>query len=414
MQAIAVNKLGKKYTLLSAETGGILQPVRRFPSNIISSAEKLVKFEFWALQDVSFTLEQGRMLGVIGDNGSGKSTLLKLLAGSTYPDTGEIYTKGKVAAMLELGVGFHPDLSGIENIFLNGTLLGMTHRQIVNNLERIIDFSGLREFINAPVRHYSAGMFARLGFSIAIHSEPDILLVDEILAVGDMEFQLRCIEEIKRLRAIGKTIVLVSHNITLIEMLTDEVIWLENGRIKESGKPTEVCHNYRQIVDTKEKREAIMSHPYFQALTEINKPRIFSSAVVQDMEGNYRLFVKTGESLQIIINYNTSQSLKYPCLSVLFRYVERDIPVAEITSARSRNFPDELCGRGRFVLNINPLLLLKGKYELSAVLYNLRDQREIYDALINFQTIDVETRDEFLPAYLIIKPPCQWHHISIT
>lgn len=414
MQAIAVNKLGKKYILLSAAPEKIQQRVSRSTFNIFPTAEKLVKQEFWALQDVSFAVKQGRMLGLIGDNGSGKSTLLKLLAGITYPDTGEIYTKGKVAAMLELGVGFHPDLSGIENIFLNGTLLGMTRRQIMNNLERIINFSGLHEFINSPVRHYSAGMFARLGFSIAIHSEPDILLVDEILAVGDMEFQLRCIEEIKRLRAMGKTIVLVSHNITLIEMLCDEVIWLENGKIKDYGAPTEVCHNYRQVVDTKEKKEAVMSHPYFQSLTEVNKPRIITSAVIQDMNGNPKLTFNTGESMRILINYDTLQSLKYPCLSVLFRYIERDIPVAEINSARSKGIPDELCGSGRFVIDINPLLLLKGKYELSVILYNLRDQREVYDAHINFQTIEVETRDEFLPAYLIIKPPCEWEHIPMT
>ena len=266
MQAIEVHNLGKKYVLLT--------PVETPPNSMQSDfrvstlKKKIIKQEFWALRGISFSLPKSRMLGIIGDNGSGKSTLLKLLAGITYPSEGELKTYGKVAAMLELGVGFHPELSGMENIFLTGSVLGMSHKEITSSLSRIIDFSGLGDFIYTPVKHYSSGMFARLGFSIAIHSEPDILLVDEILAVGDAEFQMRCLEEIKRLRAQGTTVVLISHNISLVEMLSDEVFWLDKGRVRATGNPSEVCHLYRQTIARREEKLQQGAHPYFQAVKE--------------------------------------------------------------------------------------------------------------------------------------------------
>lgn len=355
------------------------------------------------------------MLGIIGDNGSGKSTLLKLLAGITFPSEGDIKTYGKVAAMLELGVGFHPELSGMENIFLNGTVLGMSHKEISAKMRRIIEFSGLGEFIYTPVKHYSSGMFARLGFSIAIHSEPDILLVDEILAVGDAGFQMRCLEEIKRLRALGTTVVLISHNISLIEMLSDKVFWLDKGSLRAEGSPSQICHLYRQTIERREVKPLQGAHPYFQAVA---KPHTFCSqgilvsAEITDVDGTPKSIFTTGEPMKILIQYNSSQPLKNPCLSVLFRYVEREIPVAEISTEKQ---PDislrELKGRGKFIIETDALILLAGKYELSLVLYNALDSSEIYDTLLSFQTIEVKTVGEYLPVYLIIKPPCRWEHI---
>src|SRR5262249_55693516 len=180
--------------------------------------------EFWAVQDVSFQVARGETVGIIGHNGAGKSTVLKLLSNVTTPTSGEITITGRLSALIEVGSGFHPELSGRENIFLSGSILGMSRREIAAKLERIIDFAGVRDFIEAPVKHYSSGMYVRLGFSIAAHLEPDILLLDEVLAVGDAAFQAKCLDRINQLHRDGRTIVFISHDLAAVERLCRRVI----------------------------------------------------------------------------------------------------------------------------------------------------------------------------------------------
>ena len=196
--------------------------------------------EFWALKDVSFEVVHGATLGIIGSNGSGKTTMLKCLTGIYTPDEGSIKIDGKLAALLELGAGFHPELTGAENIYLNGAILGMSKRDVQNKFASIVEFAGLEKFIDAPVKNFSSGMVVRLGFSIAAHVEPEILLIDEILSVGDQDFQRKSSEKIEEFRREGRTIVVVSHSLGLVQQLCKQVIWLDKGQIKQLGPAAEV------------------------------------------------------------------------------------------------------------------------------------------------------------------------------
>jgi ABC-type polysaccharide/polyol phosphate transport system ATPase subunit len=201
-----------------------------------------------ALQDLSFEVEKGRAFGVIGSNGSGKSTLLKILSGMIKPTRGRVEVEGRVAALIELGAGFHPEISGRENIFINGAVLGLSRREVERRYDEIVEFSGLADFIEEPVKNYSSGMYVRLGFAVAIHTEPDILLVDEVLAVGDEAFQHRCLRRIEEFLAQGRTLLLVTHSLDLVEHFADEVLWIEGGQRRAKGAPRRVADAYRQAV----------------------------------------------------------------------------------------------------------------------------------------------------------------------
>ncbi len=201
-----------------------------------------------ALEDISFTVAKGEAVGLIGANGSGKSTLLKMVAGILKPTRGSIRIDGKVAALIELGAGFHPEISGRENVYINGAVLGLSRREIDRRFDDIVEFSGLADFIDEPVKNYSSGMYVRLGFAVAIHTDPDILLVDEVLAVGDEAFSHRCLRRIEEFLAAGKTLLLVSHSLSLIEEVSDRVLWLDRGALRMSGLPRRVVDAYREAI----------------------------------------------------------------------------------------------------------------------------------------------------------------------
>ncbi|MEO8275106.1 MAG: ABC transporter ATP-binding protein [Thermoanaerobaculia bacterium] len=227
-----------------------------------------------AVEDVSFEIARGEAFGIVGGNGSGKSTLLKLIAGILKPTSGTLETSGRVAALIELGAGFHPEISGRENIFINGAVLGLSKREIAARYERIVEFSGLEEFLEEPVKNYSSGMYVRLGFAVAIHTDPEILLVDEVLAVGDEAFAHRCLRRIEELLASGRTVIFVSHALGLVEELCSRVLWLDNGRVRLLGDPRRAVDGYRQAVaedesrahrEAKEERERDESEPAVRA-----------------------------------------------------------------------------------------------------------------------------------------------------
>jgi lipopolysaccharide transport system ATP-binding protein len=221
-------------------TGGFKSFLLHMPKAISS----LKKTRFMALQDITFDIFHGETVGIIGGNGSGKSTVLALIAEVLRPDRGSIAIHGRVSSLLELGAGFHPDLSGEENIILNGILLGLTKREVIKRFDRIREFSGLGEFIYQPVRTYSSGMYARLGFSVAVHLEHHILLVDEAMAVGDAEFQEKCLDKIEEIKRSGATIIIVSHDLTLITGICDRAIWIDKGRARSIGEPEGVAKDY--------------------------------------------------------------------------------------------------------------------------------------------------------------------------
>lgn len=202
---------------------------------------------FWVLKNITFSLKEGRTLGIIGNNGSGKSTILKLVAGVMFPDCGLTKVVGRIAPLIEVGAGFHPELTGRENIYLNGVILGLKRSQIDKKYQSIIDFAGLGDFIDTPIKHYSSGMYMRLGFSIAIHTDPDILLVDEILAVGDEAFQRKCFLKIKEFQRAKKTIIFVTHSLFLVGKYCDEVMLIDGGVIKYFGDPKTALEKYKTM-----------------------------------------------------------------------------------------------------------------------------------------------------------------------
>lgn len=254
---IEVKNLGKKYNI-THRLGGYIA-LRDVIANAFKSplkflrhkAKKIIgretKEEFWALKDINFSIEPGEAVGIIGANGAGKSTLLKILTGITPPTTGEAILRGKVASLLEVGTGFHPELTGHENILLNGAILGMPQKEIIKKFDDIVEFSGVGKFLDTPVKYYSSGMYVRLAFSVAAHMEPDILLVDEVLAVGDADFQKKCLGKMDEVtKAAGRTILFVSHNMDAISKLCQKTILLENGQIKKIGGTKEVVAYYLQ------------------------------------------------------------------------------------------------------------------------------------------------------------------------
>src|SRR5213595_2657930 len=207
---------------------------------------------FPALTDVSFTVQKGSTYGMMGRNGSGKSTALKLVAGITKPTSGSVRVEGRISALIELGAGFHPEISGRENVFINGIMLGLTKREIQDRFDEIVDFAELTEFIDAPVKTYSSGMYIRLGFAVAINVDPDVLLVDEVLAVGDEGFTHKCLDKFAEFRRKGKTILLVTHSLGLVERFCDEAVWLDAGRIRAHGDPKRVVDAYLTAVEKSE------------------------------------------------------------------------------------------------------------------------------------------------------------------
>jgi ABC-type polysaccharide/polyol phosphate transport system ATPase subunit len=210
---------------------------------------------FTALNDVSFSVREGSTYGVIGRNGSGKSTALKLVAGITKPTSGTVRVSGRISALIELGAGFHPEISGRENVFINGIMLGLTKREITRRFDEIVEFAELQEFIDAPVKTYSSGMYMRLGFAVAIHVDPDVLLVDEVLAVGDEGFTHKCLDKFAEFRRRGKTILLVTHSLNLVERFCDEALWLDDGVARAHGDPKRVVGAYLTAVEKTEERQ---------------------------------------------------------------------------------------------------------------------------------------------------------------
>lgn len=251
---IEVKNLGKKYDIskhhgyvaLRDILAGIgRSPLKWFGEKIKSVATPSNVNDFWALKDINFTVERGEVMGIIGRNGAGKSTLLKILSQITPPTTGEIKLKGRVGSLLEVGTGFHPELTGRENIFLNGAILGMRKKEIENKFDEIVEFSGVGQFLDLPVKRYSSGMYVRLAFSVAAHLEPDILIIDEVLAVGDVEFQKKCIGKMEEVtKKGGRTVLFVSHNMGAIQKLCQRCVLLDQGKVVSVGNTEEVIKDY--------------------------------------------------------------------------------------------------------------------------------------------------------------------------
>lgn len=274
MNLIEVNNISKRFLLGSGSLKNML----------LDRREADRAREFWALKDVSFTIAQGTSLGIVGHNGSGKSTMLKLLTGILDPTKGSITTRGRIGALIEVGAGFHPDLTGRENVYLNGSILGMSEREITRRFDEIVDFAGLEQFIDTPVKRYSSGMYMRLGFSIAANINPDILIVDEVLAVGDTQFQNKCMKRMKEFLAQGGTVVFVSHAMGQVAHLCERCVWLDHGQLFFHGPTQETVGRYMVLVAEREEEEFKRKHPNeWKILQEEKSQAVEPGAVVGTM-----------------------------------------------------------------------------------------------------------------------------------
>lgn len=258
--AIRVEDLSKRYVLGRNDPGQaglrhVIESMVKSPLRLLRPAAKSDEGEFWALQDVSFSIQQGQVVGIIGRNGAGKSTLLKILSRITEPTRGRIGIKGRLASLLEVGTGFHPELTGRENIFLNGAILGMRRTEVRAKLDQIIAFAGIEKFLETPVKRYSSGMYVRLAFAVAAHLEPEILVIDEVLAVGDAEFQKKCLGKMHEVSSSGRTVLFVSHNLPAVQTLCDTGIYLKAGRVVCTGGISDVLSAYRGALAANESSE---------------------------------------------------------------------------------------------------------------------------------------------------------------
>ena len=316
--------------------------------------------EFWALKNVSFEVAHGATLGIIGSNGSGKTTMLKCLTGIYTPEKGMIKVDGKLAALLELGAGFHPELTGAENIFLNGSILGMSKRDVQNKFASIVEFAGLEKFINTPVKNFSSGMVVRLGFSIASHVEPEILLIDEILSVGDQDFQRKSSEKIEEFRREGRTIVVVSHSLGLVQQLCKEVIWLDKGQIRQSGPAAEVIAAYTGgSYQPQTDRDESSRNRWGTGDARINSIELLNhdETIAQVIESN------AGAQIRFQISAHTR--IESPILRVQITRLNGDVVWATSTQ-RGTNTMRVLDGPATATLNIESTKLLEGTYFVSA------------------------------------------------
>ncbi len=260
---ISVENVSKKYckSLKRSMFYGAID-IGKNMLGLSSRSDQLRKDEFWALKDISFEVKKGETLGIIGPNGSGKTTLLKLINGIFWPDKGKITIRGRVGALIELGAGFHPLLTGRENVYINAAILGMTKKEVDEKFNEIIEFADIGDFIDTPVKYYSSGMLVKLGFSVAIHSNPDIILVDEVLAVGDIQFQAKCFSKIREFKENGKSIVLVSHDMSTIQKHTGKVILLHKGSIQSINAPVNVINTYIVLMSGKADKESSGKRPW--------------------------------------------------------------------------------------------------------------------------------------------------------
>ena len=388
---IRVENLGKKYIIKHQQQGRsnyvalrdvMANGVKSLGRRVLKPGEKRevnpAVEEFWALKDVSFEIKRGDRVGIIGRNGAGKSTLLKVLSRITEPTTGRISLKGRVASLLEVGTGFHPELTGRENIYLNGAILGMGKVEIKKKFDEIVAFAEVEKFLDTPVKRYSSGMYVRLAFAVAAHLEPEILVVDEVLAVGDAQFQKKCLGKMEDVGKEGRTVIFVSHNIGLVQTLCNRGIVLQQGSVIADDRTDLVASNYLKSLEkasTKELKER--TDRCGQGKTRLTKIEVSTG-------NNYSSILATGHSARFI--FHISNPL--PHLTCIFTlYDQHGNPLVSFNSYQHSQ--DDLIGsvNTKFVCEIDELLLIPGHYRMNVA---ISSQGELQDRVESATTLEVE------------------------
>ena len=309
----------------------------------------------WALRDVSFEVRQGEALGIVGPNGAGKTTILKLVSRVTRPTAGRVSTCGRLSSLIELGAGFHPDLSGRENVFLNGVILGLTRRQVAQRFDDIVAFAELQPFIDMPVKRYSSGMHARLGFAVAAHVDPDILLVDEIFAVGDASFQRKCYDYIHAFLKSGKTAIFVSHYMSVVEQLCSRVLWLDQGRVARIGEPGEVLNAYLDSVEQRALASATGSeHPdgHFRVV----------AMSLADGSGQQRHTFRHSEDIVITVTYSVPRPVERPHFVLAVADAQGGPPLFLASMLADGQAPVRIAGQGSIKCRLKAVPLMPRAY----------------------------------------------------
>ena len=358
--------LDRPHSLKEAWTGmrpGSGRPFRRVRSE-----------SFWALRGVSLEVPRGSMYGLIGRNGSGKSSLLRIMAGIYRPTEGRVQVQGRTSALLELGAGFHPALSGRENIYLNASVLGVPKSQIEERVDQIVEFAGLEEFIDSPVKIYSSGMYVRLGFAVAVHVDPEVLIVDEVVAVGDEEFQLRCFSHLEALRAQGVTIVLVSHDLGMLRANCDQMAWLNRGLVTAVGEPQDVINAYLDTIDT-EGAASVGHRP--RPDDQGDTPLRITDVEFYDEAGHRPKTFASGDPLIVRIHYLASEPIEDPVFSLGF-YDHNNLHLAGPRSHVGGFRPGKLDGEGWVEFRLSRIPFRSGAFHVNAAVQD-SDASFLYD-----------------------------------
>jgi lipopolysaccharide transport system ATP-binding protein len=365
--AVVVDGVSKRFRLYREKASSLKERFTRLRGSVYE--------EYWALKDVSLAVPRGTTFGLIGHNGSGKSTLLRLMAGIHRPTSGAIAVDGRVSALLELGAGFHPELTGRENIFLNAAILGLTRREIGSKIDEIIDFAGLGEFIDSPVKIYSSGMFVRLGFSVAVHVEPDILIIDEVIAVGDEDFQRRCFDHLYGLRNQGATIILVTHSLNLVQTICDNAAWLDHGELRAVGAAAEVVHQYLDEVNEVEAKRLASEASASGAVVDRAVRSAHDVLSIEDVElldtkGEPTHVAAPKEPLTVRLHWRTKAPLPQP----LFSFAVESEAGVYVANPGMRPLGDDApelpAGEGYVDYEIDELSLGPGQYVLSVAAHD--------------------------------------------
>ena len=362
--AVKVENLGKCYQIGQAKSGDFRESFSGWIDKLRGGSNGKVaeSKEFWALKDINFEIEKGEAVGIIGRNGAGKSTLLKILSRITEPTTGRFEINGRVSSLLEVGTGFHPELSGRENIYLNGTILGMKRKEIKAKFDEIVAFSGVEKFIDTPVKHYSSGMKVRLAFSVAAHLEPEILIIDEVLAVGDAEFQKKCLGKMDEVsRNEGRTVIFVSHNMDAVEVLCSNAILLNDGQIEDFNRTSFIIEKYQSCY------------------TEIKFPLMLTKTITLDSLILKRYEVSQFDDLEIYLQFNrTADEVINECSILIYNYLNQRMGIVDLREFNIQNF-----SKSKSLLQINLTLkelpLMSGTYRIGLFLSTVSVRQNFYD-----------------------------------
>lgn len=373
--AIEVNHVTKRFVL----NGG---SAKNAVMNFLKGRKPIEKN---ALDDVTFTVGHGETLGLIGSNGAGKSTLLSIITGTIYPTSGYVKTKGIVSSLLELGAGFHPDLTGRENVFLYGSVMGIPRTEMRKRFDDVVDFAGIGPYIDQPVRTYSSGMYVRLGFSVAVQVNPDILLIDEVLAVGDADFQKRCIEKMSEFRKSGKTLLIISHDLNTIRSISDRIAFLDHGHVKGIGNPDEQVLKYRTSL--LKERQAIHSHDWG------TKEALLTGVRLVDENGNERLKIGPDRLVRVEISYESKKRIETPTFGFSIADADNQTIFGYNTELSGFDVPF-IEGNGKVLMTLDTSTLRAGSYVMSFSLHS-RDHKTNYHRLEQELPVFLEKVREF-------------------